>query len=290
MYNECEKIIRSELIKNTIKVCGDKLYHYTSFSVFYNIIINKELWLGNSAMMNDKSEMIDFVRALKNAALEDYPEKKREIIQLFEDMTKGIDREYSYVMCFSKLPDNAAQWERYADEAKGVCITFNTDKLGQLFFKTLGYLNEVFYKYDIRKHDAYKLLSEYLYYGKCEGFASKESWFNNILRTAVKYKHNSFISESECRMIVFPEINLIYPNNPIYRVEYKSVRDQIKKVLIVDLDMLSKEEEINLEDIFDGITIGPRSTQNAGILRDFCADYGFNSLAEKIYLSECPLR
>lgn len=290
MCNEHEKIIRSEVAKNDAETYGNKLYHYTSFSVLYNIIINKELWLGNSAMMNDKSEITDFVWALRNAALRDYPEKEQEILQLFEDMTKGINREYSYVMCFSKLSDNAAQWERYADDAKGVCIAFNTDKLNQLFFKNCGYLSEVFYEYDVRNHKHYELLQEYLYSGKCEGVKSKENWFNNILRTAAKYKHNSFISESECRMIVFPEINLIYPNNQIYSVKYKSIRDQIKKVLIVDLDVLSQEEEIDLEDVFEGITIGPRSTQNAEILREFCVDCGFNKLAEKISFSECPLR
>ena len=290
MHNEFAKRMRLENAAKCVQKNGERLYHYTSFLALNGIIVNKELWFGNAATMNDKSELTKFLQDLKTAALIDYPEKRNDITQLFEKIEQKIDQNYPYEMCCSRLMDNAAQWERYADNAKGVCIIFNTNKLSQLFYYAQGLVNEVFYEYDIRDHQHYKLLCGYLSSQEYKGFDSEKSWFDNILKTATLYKHSSFISESECRIVIFPQICQTNRNNHIFHIEYKPIHDQIKKMLIIKLDELCESEELNIEALFDGLVIGPRSTQNADVLKSFCRDNGFNRLADNIIYSNCPLR
>ena len=41
-----------------------RLYHYTSIASLIGILSKKELWLGNTANMNDKKEIVYFIEEL----------------------------------------------------------------------------------------------------------------------------------------------------------------------------------------------------------------------------------
>ena len=65
----------------------------------------------------------------------------------------------------------------------------------------------------------------------------------------------------------------------------------------VSLCMIVKNEEDVLErclesvaGLVEEIIIGPDSTQSAAILQDYLRDNGLSALAERVSLSECPLR
>ena len=66
--------------------------------------------------------------------------------------------------------------------------------------------------------------------------------------------------------------------------------ERIKKYYPLDLRAMCREIGVDLEDLVEEIIIGPDSTQSAAILRDYLRDNGLSALAERVSLSECPLR
>ena len=142
--NKTDLIALERCINVRIEKFGEKIYHYTSMSSFLGMIDNKELWLGNTGTMNDRKETVHFVDMLQKE-LELYKRK-----EFFEKVFQQIPMYYKYIFCFSKERDDAAQWERYADSAKGVCIAFNVKELcrclygySDFMFRTVKYKESV---------------------------------------------------------------------------------------------------------------------------------------------------
>ena len=264
----------------------EKLYHYTSFTALIGILSKQELWLGNTANMNDKSEIVDFIEKLHTAVANDiYPEKIDDCDCFFEKVHNRLKSEYPFALSFSKLNDNAAQWERYADDAHGVCIVFNTSAFMNLIYYSGALFNEVFYKYDIRQHDHYKILKEYFNTGVLKGLGDEKGEMDNLLLCAYMHKHESFCTESEIRLTN-------YWDREIKRSKFafEMVNGKMKKVLKVSLKELCSDENIDFEDLIDAIVIAPRSEQNEQELKEYIEDLGYKKLSNKITRSQCPLR
>ena len=51
-----------------------------------------------------------------------------------------------------------------------------------------------------------------------------------------------------------------------------------------------ENNELDLEKIIDEVIVGPRSQQNINILRQYIYSNGLYDLADRITMSECPLR
>lgn len=267
---------------------GESLCHYTSISALYGIIQNQELWLGNTATMNDKSEIKYFIQKMQNAIQNDICLEKLNACDCFFDKVfKRIDNEYPFAISFSRLKDNAAQWERYADNANGVCIEFNTKRLMNLFYYSNGRLlfNEVFYEMNARKHKHYKILTDYFNSNQLNEFNSETGEIDNLIACAYLHKHESFCTESEVRLC-----NLWNYTIDESTISFELINGRIRKILKVSLDKLCIKEDIDFEDLIDRIVIGPRSEQNPKELQEYLYNCGLNKLAKKISLSECPLR
>ena len=101
------------MLKFINKTMEEELYHYTSINALCNIIKNKELWLFNLATMNDREECIKFYQQFKMELKAECEEKANEIDSMFDEAMQKNEGHYPLAMCFSKLKDNAAQWERY---------------------------------------------------------------------------------------------------------------------------------------------------------------------------------
>ncbi len=103
---------------------SDTLYHYTSLTALSGMLFGaKELWFGDAAKMNDTKELSDFLDRLKVACLDTVkPENRAKCEAFFAKVYEHLQVNYPYIMSFSRQADDVAQWERYADNAKGVCM------------------------------------------------------------------------------------------------------------------------------------------------------------------------
>ena len=263
-----------------------KLYHYTSTASLMGIVSKKEIWLGNTANMNDRSEIINFIEKLQEAVLNDInPEGIEECKSFFEKLYDRLKCEYPFASCFSKLNDNAAQWERYADNAHGVCIVFNTSRLLNLFWYSGALLHEVFYEYDIREHKLYRILRDFFNTGDLKEFDSEKEAMDQILGCAYLHKHESFCTESEIRLSTLWKQEVTESE-----LAFEMVNGKLKKVLKISLDNLCKEENIDFEELIDGIVIAPCSEQSELELKEYLESLGYQKISKKITKSQCPLR
>lgn len=280
-----EQFVKSELKK----IKYEHIFHYTSLDALYSIITNKEIWLADISTMNDKMENLEFLNEIKYDLTSTFPSKNEEILGLIKTIEAGMEDQYPFALCCTSLNDDAAQWERYADSAKGVRIAFDTETLIRFSFSTPLSINNVFYEFPHEEHEIYYILKHYLQTGEILQFENIDALIGNICLTASSFKHKSFMGESELRLRA-PNLEKHRYHNNYCKFEYGCKKGVIKKYMKVDFDKLCRENDISMEKIIDNIMIGPRSTQNKRTLTDFCIQNGFKNLKGKITYSECPLR
>ena len=103
---------------------------------------------------------------------------------------------------------------------------------------------------------------------------------------SVSYKHPSFSSEYEMRLVVSPFEKAEFDVRPCYHV----TRERIKKYYPLDLNLMCDKLNLRLSDLVGEIIIGPTSPQSLPIFQDYLSDCGLAVLKDKVSLSECPLR
>lgn len=268
------------------------LYHYTDFAAFDGIIRCAELRLNNILNMNDAAEMRLFMNGICNAVVEklreDGESEKGLLAEIFFQKELAQEFHYSaYAACFSKYRDDAAQWERYGHLGQGVCIAFHEDMLKQMIAGSV-FLKEVYYQADMREHwlvDAFlNLITE------TADLAANLSQLQNLMNDAwvqsAAFKHPSFASEREFRLVVSPFISNEFAIEPKYHVS----EGRIKKYYPLDLNRMCGKLNMHLSDLVGEIIIGPTSSQSLPILQDYLTDCGLHVLKDKISMSACPLR
>lgn len=278
-----DKDIDRRIKKNNYDSC---LYHYTSITTLYSILKNKEFWFGSTATMNDSKEVRYFIESLRDELRRNISaDKIGQCDEFFEKVLDRINNEYPYAMCFSKLEDDAAQWERYADNAKGVCIVFNTKNIMRAFYDSSLLFGEIYYGGDIAEHQHYKILYNYFMTGILNGFDRESGLVSNAIACGYNYKHYSFRSEQEIRVInLWDHI----PEHATVRTE--CVSGIIKKYMKLDMKKRCEDVGLKFEDLFEGIIIGTKSKQDIGSLQTFIEEIGFTVLKDGISKSDCPLR
>lgn len=271
-------------------MADDIFYHYTDFQALDGILRCAQLRVNNVLRMNDSAEMRHFMGRLSSAIVrrlevggdEKHAQAVRALFQ--EEMRK----EYSaYAACFSFRRDDAAQWERYGNRGRGVCIAFRGELLRKMAAGPLS-LHTVFYEDDVTGHpmvDRFFSLAQ----GK-EVLSGEDPDVRWAMRDAwacsVAFKHPSFSSEDEVRLVVAPFGKEELDIKPCYHVS----KERVKKYYPLDLRGMCQREGATLEDLIVDITIGPESTQSLAILQDYLNDHSLTALAERVSLSDCPLR
>lgn len=194
--------------------------------------------------MNDKNEIKYFLEELQRIVSNCITEKER-CNEFFDRVYKRLTNEYPYAICFSKKKDDAAQWERYADEEKGVCIVFDAKKLTSLIYYVNVRFGPVFYDYDISQHEYINGLVNYAQTGKFPKYYLNEKGFvDNILVSAYFHKHKSFESESEIRLVNLWNHTIKHSN-----ICFETINGTIRKVFILSLEQLCNDENIEFEDL-----------------------------------------
>jgi len=267
------------------------LYHYTDFVSLDGILKGRELRLNNVLNMNDATEMELFVTGIFNAVKKRFEKDKNEkmVTNLASTLETLLRHFYDYSMyaaCFSEYRDDAAQWERYANRGKGVCLCFRKSALEKMTGGAIR-LSKVFYQDNMESHPLvdrlYQYLSEHERVEHTPALmeAIKEAWWNTA-----SFKHPSFSSEHEVRLVLMPFAIPDFDLKPGYHV----TSERIKKYYPLDLDILCKKEGITMEDLVAELIVGPESTQSEAILRDYLRDLGLTRLSNHILRSDCPLR
>lgn len=268
------------------------LYHYTDFAAFDGIIRCAELRLNNILNMNDASEMRLFMNGICKAVLsklnEEGESEKLSMTERFFEKEMEEEFHYSaYAACFSKYRDDAAQWERYGHLGQGVCIAFHEDLMQKMVGGAIS-LREVSYQKDMQEHP---LVDEFYQLIKDSGDFSEDlprlqELMNEAWMRSAAFKHPSFASEREFRLVVSPFIWNEFAVEPKYHVSM----ERIKKYYPLDLNRMCGRLNMQLADLVGEIIIGPTSSQSLPILQDYLTDCGLHVLKDKISMSDCPLR
>ncbi len=268
------------------------LYHYTDFAAFDGIIRCAELRLNNILNMNDASEMRLFMNGICKAVVGrlrlDHADEKIRMTEAF--FARELEEEFhysAYAACFSKYRDDAAQWERYGHLGQGVCIGFHEDLMQKLIGGVVS-LQQVYYQKDMREH---RLVKEFYDLIKEDDLITESSPRIQALMSeawvqSAAFKHPSFASEREVRLVVSPFISNEFAVEPKYHI----TMERIKKYYPLDLNRMCGKLNMHLSDLVGEIIIGPTSSQSLPILQDYLADCGLNMLRDKISMSDCPLR
>ena len=304
------------MLKDTLFIykkdeCPEFLYHYTSMDALYSMLKNKELWIGNTVSMNDSSEIKEFYNNFKKCLIKELPNKKSSIEKMFKDVNNQIKGKYPFAMSFSPLEDDAAQWERYGDDARGVCIKFKTEELAKQLAVLPFTIDKVNYGVqisDICKGDydmIYKYFSTNQIFSpltektlKIEDDDFTQEALINLINFAARYKNKGFLSENEYRVFNYSQITsnddikkfLYFENEakqPVY-IDYSCSGKLIKKFIIIRLGILNPKTTFN--ETIDKIIIGPRSQQSRTLLQEYVQYLGYSTFAKHISDSECTLR
>lgn len=269
------------------------LYHYTEFVAFNGILKNAELRLNNILNMNDAQEMRLFMNGIcsavvsrvKEAGLE--KEKLRKIESYFKEELQEEFHYSAYAACFSEFRDDASQWERYGNVGQGVCIGFHEEMLEKMVGGAVS-LHRVYYQDSVTEHELVE--SFYKLAMKKSTFEKDAAAFQELMDEAwvlsAAFKHPSFSSEKEVRLVVSPFIANDFAIEPQYYIG----KNRIKKYYPLNLNRMCDRAGIKLTDVIGEIIIGPTSTQSLPILADYLSDCGLGVLKDRIHLSTCPLR
>lgn len=271
-------------------MAGDIFYHYTDFQALDGILRCAQLRVNNVLNMNDSAEMRHFMRRLAKAIvrqLEDGGDRERASVvgALFQE---ELQKEHSaFAACFSFRRDDAAQWERYGNRGRGVCIAFRGELLRKMAVGPLS-LHTVFYEDDMTGHPMVDHFCQ-LVQGK-EALSGEDPDIMLAMRDAwacsVAFKHPSFSSEDEVRLVAAPFGNEAFGVKACYHVS----KERIKQYYPLELPDMCRKAKTTLEGLIEEIIIGPESTQSKAILRDYLSGLGMEELAGRVALSDCPLR
>ena len=268
------------------------LYHYTDFNAFNGILKDRELRANNVLNMNDAAEMALFMKGIFKAVdqlltKQGEQDKLQQLYKMYEDVREHYFDYSAYAACFSMYRDDAAQWERYAFRGKGVCIGFRRDLMEKMTDRTIQ-LQNVYYQSNVEHHPLVKVIYRLIL--ESENISKQNPALDRVLKEAWKqsasFKHPSFSSEHEVRLVLLPFEERDFPIRPRFHV----AKERIKKYYPLDLTKMCAQAGTTLEEWITEIIIGPESTQSRSILQDYLRDISLPSLAEKICESDCPLR
>lgn len=105
------------------------LFHYTSCEKLELISRNKQLRFTHIRDLNDVDEWIVGARFFCEQARAINTDRMNGLAEGFELIIEGERPLPWFVASFSLQPEIRSQWERYADNHKGVCIAFDPNRL-----------------------------------------------------------------------------------------------------------------------------------------------------------------
>lgn len=282
-----------------------KIWHYTNFTALNGILVDGELRLCNTKGMNDKQEMLSFVSGMEKALIDAYPGKEDQIRQVFREQRKKRENENVYGSSFSLLRNDAAQWERYGFDGRGVSIGFDLELFDRIREPYL--LEKVSYRKNFRNYDFVRILPEHVVdeaFTDAES-ANRDAVFRNLWACSGAYKDYSFKSEQEIRLMTLPvspdspfvlqsgqtEADFSEKEVPPYgEIQYEIMDEKIREYMNFYVRRRCEKYGVDFQSLITDIIIGPKASQSMIILKNYLHKNGLARLAEKVIQSDCPLR
>jgi hypothetical protein len=145
----------------------ETLFHYTSPDAFANILENGQLWVSNSAYLNDQGELT-YPIELGRAVLREYWASEEELIvkQFVARVARELDDHAGfkswYVVSFSSKGNLLSQWRAYCPRG-GYSIGFDGGELLKLLQEEGQYrLGPVLYDIDAQKQKVRAIAEHHL--------------------------------------------------------------------------------------------------------------------------------
>lgn len=252
------------------------LYHYCSIENFYNIIVNKTLWLTDSFSTNDYMEN-RWINKKIDELLPNYINNENN--QQFKDVfvQYNINNYIPFISCFSEDGDLLSQWRSYANDGRGFSIGFNTEYFGikhhlpstmAVFNEHSIGLYEVYYDNKIQENIINNLLNDVS--------VSKQMSQNQIIEIAAQLKRYSYIfknpvffEEREWRIIHTPLILGSHKGDPTEIIgAISDCKFRVTPSDIAPYFLLSFSEQKNISPIAE-IILGPKNQMEMYKIRTF---------------------
>ena len=257
-----------------------KLYHYTSMESLYSITKSNSILLSNIQDMNDFSECkLFFDILIKNLRKKSIcsDETINYVTDLFIIKLNDV-----FTFSFSTEDDDAAQWQRYADNGKGVCLVTRIPNI--LCWQNLNNIHpNLLYPVEyIDRDEKLENIISYEILDYASYFCSKANLINNpsdfvpnlslnpMIVDCCKIKELSFRNEKEFRIIVYKDPTQIqtcnYPKRYIFnKSNFIRTKLEFSKVF---LPIRDQQENYN-HCLFTEVILGPKSKADPKVVQDY---------------------
>ena len=286
---------------------GSKLYHYTSVEALYNIISNKTFWLVNTTSSNDLTELktstdeiIDLLKIIKD--MQRGNGIKNFIDSLIEtaknDFKIPSPHQSHFMICLTEDMDHLSNWERYANNKRGIAIGLNANQLNEKIFymkdnyafSALHIYKMIYSKMDLINTAAFCVKDFYKLSKSDCVFKTPSITLNCLCSTILASKKNSsFSGENEIRVDyrskIYDQFHWQHPklkNLDIEKTYFESIHGEIRSLHHLCL------KDIWGSDLIPEIMLGPNCPQSVDELRAFLDANGLENT--KITISKIPIR
>ena len=201
-YEHLKKLIQafSEPYRGTV-------YHYTSAEGISGIIDKHEIWMSNTAFMNDTTELKELEKATGIKDSDFTNDAVKEECRGRGPQAGSYERNQYYMASFSRKKDSLEQWRAYGN----FCIGFDATELAK---KRRISLYECLYTEDaIRK---WILAKEQIIKGTSlpDEDQRNNAAYNLLYVASMKYKNKHFRNEEEIRLVATSYHNWGYLTSP----------------------------------------------------------------------------
>ena len=271
------------------------VYHYTDFSALKGILLGKGFRLCRVDTMNDKKEMKNFIEMVEISLKKRFKgdiATIRKIDEKFKEEKKERENDIAYATSFSAWEDDAAQWDRYGNDGKGVSITVNTAILKNIVKNKKICLQENFYGKDADKHQITDVLedifsdSTYVRHGFDKDSMGDVFWQMWIL--SVAHKQFSFASEREFRLMTWPK----YKGkryDKLGEVCKEMTPTGLRECVYWNWKEDCEQNNITYDKLIEEIVIGPRAKMSVRKLRHWLKENNLDCLAKCVKKSKSSL-
>lgn len=206
-----------------------RLVHYTSFEALEKILRNKTLRFSPLARLNDKNELREGKRLLRDYLLDSQSRIRKAILSLrsvddslcdeiwmsFEDSIP-YEHHYSFISCWSMCTtaketyDNLAMWRGYASDGNGVAITLDPLEFGfPLERSEIAFWPVQYEQPNEFEQRVFESISSFVavIHQQSELVSTNSHWiicrlFSDLcFYLAMTHKHPGFKAERECRLV-----------------------------------------------------------------------------------------